>query len=93
MSMHSLIPVVLLALSACTTVSTTSRIDEQLGDSLRMLKAQQIVNPDASANPDPVKGLDGKAARAALENYQESLRKPAAPSALESLFGGAGAAK
>ena len=34
------------------------------------------LNPRGAANPDPVAGLDGQAARAALERYQDSFKAP-----------------
>lgn len=64
-----------LALAACTA-TTTPRTDAQMGESLNLLKAQQVLNPSASRDADPVSGMDGKAAKGALDNYNESFRKP-----------------
>ena len=36
----------------------------------------QTINPDASRNPDPVFGLDGKAANEAIGRYQDSFKTP-----------------
>lgn len=63
-------------LSACVA-TTTPRTDAQLGETVNVLKAQQILNPEASRNTDPVKGVDGKAAKAAQDSYHESFRQPA----------------
>jgi hypothetical protein len=62
----------------CTLVacSTTPYLDEQFGISLATLKAQQVINPDAPRTTAPVTGLDGKAAKGALDNYRDSFRKP-----------------
>lgn len=61
-------------LAGCAT--TTPETDALFGESLNTLKAQQTLNPDASRNDDPVLGLDGKAAKGALDNYRDSFRKP-----------------
>jgi hypothetical protein len=66
-------------LSACA--STTPHWDARFGDSVRALNAQQVARPQASANADPVAGLDGRAARAAVERYERSLPEPKAASA------------
>ncbi len=60
-------------LSAC---STTPAADDNFGRSFTTLKAQQTLNSDASRNNDPVRGLDGKAAKGALDNYRDSFRTP-----------------
>lgn len=54
-------------------VSTTPATDARLGESLNIIKAQQTINPDASRNPNPVTGIDGKAARSAMEQYRKSF--------------------
>lgn len=63
------------ALSGCAA-STTPKTDARLGEALTVMRAQQTLNPDASRNTDPVTGLDGKAAKGALDNYRDSFRKP-----------------
>ena len=54
-------------------VSTTPDTDARLGESVNIMKAQQTINPDASRNTNPVAGIDGKAARAAMEQYRKSF--------------------
>ena len=76
----------MLALLAIATLSgcvatTTPETDARLGEAMTMLRAQQTMNPDASLNTEPVIGLDGKAAKAALDNYSNSFRKPPSESA------------
>lgn len=71
--MYALLVVVMLSGCAATTTPAT---DARLGEAMTMLKAQQTMNPDASRNTDPVTGLDGKAAKGALDNYRDSFRKP-----------------
>jgi len=67
-----------LALFAVATMSgcaasTTPQTDARHGEAMTMLKAQQTINPEASRNTDPVTGLDGKAAKVAIDKYYKSL--------------------
>lgn len=62
-------------LSACA--STTPEWDANFGNSVRAAFAQQIIDPDASQNPDPVSGMDGRAARETMDRYQKSFKEPA----------------
>jgi hypothetical protein len=64
----------LCLLSACAP--TTPHWDAVFGDSVRTAVAQQTLNPDAPRNPDPVSGIDGRAARSAIELYDKSFAKP-----------------
>jgi hypothetical protein len=65
-----------VALLCGCAATTTPETDARLGSSLNTLRAQQTINPDAPQNTDPVAGLDGKAAKGALDNYRDSFRKP-----------------
>jgi hypothetical protein len=69
----AVLPITLLA--ACQPL--TPNLDSHFGEAVNIAKAQQIVNPDASQNPDPVSGVDGKAAQSAVENYEKSFKTPA----------------
>jgi alkanesulfonate monooxygenase SsuD/methylene tetrahydromethanopterin reductase-like flavin-dependent oxidoreductase (luciferase family) len=75
-----------LALSAC---GTSPRMDRQFGNSVRLAKAQQTLNPDARLNRAPVNGLDPQAARAAYDSYQRSYAQPDTQSG-GSVIGGVG---
>lgn len=66
------------SLAACAP--TTPRLDSGFGTSVRATFAAQKVNPAAVRNTDPVSGIDGRAARAAHEQYERSFTAPA-PSA------------
>lgn len=57
-------------LSACA--STTPQFDARFGFDTRLVLAQQITNPAAGRNADPVSGMDGRSARAAYERYQKA---------------------
>lgn len=78
-----------VALSACA-VSTTPKTDARLGEAMTVMRAQQTLNPEASRNTDPVTGLDGKAAKGALDNYRDSFRQPPAETANFLSIGGVG---
>lgn len=72
-----------LLLSAC---AATPRWDSQAGDTVRATLSAQVANPAAGLNPDPVNGIDGRAARAAQERYESSYKqaqeKTGAPSGM-----------
>lgn len=76
-----------VTLSGCVA-STTPQADARHGEAMTMLKAQQTLDPDASRNTDPVTGLDGKAAKGALDNYRDSFRQPPAEAANLLTIGG-----
>ncbi|MDP1549295.1 MAG: tRNA dimethylallyltransferase [Nitrosomonas sp.] len=65
------LPITILVMTACVT-SPPKRLDAKFGNALDMAKAQQTMNPDASLNPAPVKGIDGQAGDAIFDNYRES---------------------
>lgn len=69
-----------LALAASLTLagcaSTTPNLDARFGDAVRQARVAQTLHPEASNNPDPVSGLDGRAARSAMERYHESFKTP-----------------
>ena len=80
-----LAPAALLA--ACA--SSSPQWDARFGASVRDAIAAQVANPAAARNQDPVAGLDGKAARAALERYEQSFSTPpAAPPPMSISTGG-----
>ena len=67
-------------LSACA--ATTPQNDARFGQSVRATLASQVADPAAVRNATPVNGIDGRAARAALQRYEHSFGKPeAAPAA------------
>jgi outer membrane murein-binding lipoprotein Lpp len=79
---------VLLACMLAGCVSPTPRFDNHFGDSVRANLAAQVANPAAAANPDPVQGVDGRAARGAQERYEKSFTQQEGPP--PSLVGAAG---
>ncbi|MBK5204392.1 MAG: hypothetical protein JJD98_02980 [Polaromonas sp.] len=61
-------------LTACA--SSTPVLDANFGNAVRQARIAQTLNPNASANRDPVLGIDGKAGAAAQDRYQESFKSP-----------------
>ena len=66
----------LLACGAPGCVSTTPHWDARLGAATRSNLAAQVIDPSGAAASNPSVGLDGRAARAAIENYQRSFARP-----------------
>ena len=61
-------------LTAC--VEPAPRYEAEFGNATRATLKAQIINPNAGDNPDPVAGLDGRAAQDAINNYQKSFAEP-----------------
>ena len=61
-------------LTAC--VEPAPRYEAEFGSATRATLKAQIINPNAGNNPDPVAGLDGRAARDAINKYQNSFAEP-----------------
>jgi len=68
------------ALHGC--VSSTPHWDARFGAANRANLAAQVIDPAAAANANPTLGVDGRAARAAYERYQQSYARPEQPAAL-----------
>ncbi len=68
-----------VATAACAPI--TPAFDQGFGQSVPELRAQQIANPQAAiANADrPVTGMDGRAAREAVDRYYRSFSEPPPP--------------
>ena len=67
------------------TYSRTPNLDEQFGVAVETARAQQTLNPNAAKNTDPVKGIDGRAGREAVERYEASFQRPQPPSNIFSI--------
>ncbi len=70
----ALLLVLVSGLTGCA--SRTPNLDAQFGKSVRLLNAQQTINPNAMANSDPVLGLDGRAALSGYNDYQKTFAAP-----------------
>lgn len=63
-----------MLLTACASV--TPVVDANFGNAVRQARTAQTLYPNASANRDPVLGIDGKAGAAAQNRYQDSFKAP-----------------
>lgn len=74
---------VLSALLVILTVSMgyaemqQSRLEQDYGTSANLAKFNQILNPDADKNLEPVSGLNGNAAQENMKKYVKGFEKPA----------------
>jgi hypothetical protein len=66
--------VAVAVLAGC--VSPAPNLDANFGDAVNQAKAQQIINPDAPSNTDPVTGIDGQAANAIVDRYHKAYETP-----------------
>ena len=64
----------LLGCSSGAVIKDTA-MDRNWGRSFETALYQQILNPDAGKEPEPVDGLDGDAAVRNLEQYRKSFEK------------------
>lgn len=53
-----------------------SRLDREFGHSVAQLRQQQLLAPQAAPNRDPVAGIDGQSASAAMAQYHKSFTAP-----------------
>ena len=72
----ALIGVIAILISVTGCASRTPYLDSHFGEAVNMLKAQQVLNPQASNNSDSVKGIDARAAKSAYDAYQKSFSTP-----------------
>ncbi|MHA6909688.1 hypothetical protein ACQUJS_14845 [Ralstonia pseudosolanacearum] len=61
-------------LAGCMT--TTPVYDKHFGEAVRTVTSMQTLNPRAAANTDPVFGMDGRSATAAMDRYDTSFQTP-----------------
>lgn len=88
--MNKLAIALLLVLTAgCSTV--TPNYDARFGEAVRAAKLKMTINPEAGRNPDQVAGIDGKAAREAINLYQGSFKAPPPVVNVINIGGGVGA--
>jgi hypothetical protein len=73
--MNKSLALLLLALLGGCAASTTPNYDMRFGEAVRQARQQMTINPNAG-NPDPVAGVDGKAARESFGRYEDSFKAP-----------------
>lgn len=66
----------LLAVAASGCQSLSPQLDSQFGQAVTLMQRQQVINPQAASNTNPVLGLDGRAARSGYAQYQKSFAAP-----------------
>lgn len=57
-------------------VSSTPHWDGRFGAAIRAGLAAQVIDPAPASARDPASGMDGRAARAAIDSYQRSFAQP-----------------
>ena len=70
---------VLSIFSGCAQKQTL--LDSNWGKSFESAKSNQILNPEAGKNLDPVVGLDGQAAESSLGTYRNGFEQKASEKA------------
>jgi hypothetical protein len=66
---------VLPLLAGCAS-SNTPNYDARFGDAVRNARQQMTLNPNAGTNPDPVAGIDARAAHESMLLYQGTFKAP-----------------
>ncbi|ANA34085.1 hypothetical protein R82526_01133 [Ralstonia mannitolilytica] len=67
---------VVLACQALTACMTTTPVwDKHFGEAVTSVKQAQVIHPDAPAGLPAIDGYDGKAAVAAMNNYDRSMTR------------------
>jgi hypothetical protein len=61
------------AMSIFSGCAGTTMLDKNWGKSLESARSDQILNPEAGQNLDPVVGLDGQAAERTLGTYRQGF--------------------
>lgn len=75
--MNKLLAILLpVLLAGCAASSSTPNYDKRFGDAVREARVRMTINPNAGRNPDPVAGMDGRAAYEAYGRYQDSFKAP-----------------
>lgn len=74
--MRTPLALLIVALLGGCAASTTPNYDARFGDAVRQARQRMTLNPTASANPDPIAGMDGRSARDAVVRYQDTFRAP-----------------
>ncbi|AGK50456.1 hypothetical protein BTI_4892 [Burkholderia thailandensis MSMB121] len=64
-----------LAASLGGCMSSTPVWDSRFGDSVRAVMHAQIIDPHAAEHAQSAPGVDGRAAAAALDNYDRSFQQ------------------
>lgn len=66
----------LMVMGLIGCINPSPVLDDNFGNAVNAAKAQQTLNPDAGLTNQPIYGVDGDAATAAIETYRESYVSP-----------------
>jgi hypothetical protein len=73
MGARCLIVIVLIAAMSIFSGCGATKLDKNWGKSFESAKSDQILNPEAGQNLDPVVGLDGQAAESSVVTYRKGF--------------------
>lgn len=79
---------IFLISAGCANIPT--RLEMDYGTSFKLSKFNQILNPEAEKNLEPVMGFDGDAALKTMEKYEKGFEKPTPPPAFTLSIGAMG---
>ena len=65
-----------LLAGAAGCATPTPQYDKHFGEAVRAARLAQTLNPNAGAASEAAPGLDGKAAKLAIERYHDSFKSP-----------------
>jgi hypothetical protein len=65
-----------LAIFLISACAQSTRLDKDYGRSVKQARVNQILDPEAEKNLEPVTGLDGKASQASIEKYRKAFEQP-----------------
>ena len=84
---HIVLSVIMLTVAAliCGACATPSRVADNWGTAYYAHRNGQTLNPDASKNLQPVEGLYGQAAEAAMGQYLKSFTEQASQGSSSSM--------
>jgi hypothetical protein len=72
--------IILLISTGCAVLNPgPSLVERDYGNSYNLAKHNQILNPDAAKNLEPVTGFDGNAAQKTMEKYRKDFERPTPP--------------
>jgi hypothetical protein len=65
--------ITLFAIFLISACAGPTRLDKDYGRSFKQARLNQILDPEAEKNLEPVIGLDGKAAQTSIEKYRKAF--------------------
>lgn len=71
-----LLMLITIVFSGCTGLGQKSRLTQNWGKSFAQEKSNQILNPEASKNLEPVEGFNGQAGERVMAGYLDSFSAP-----------------